>query len=166
MYANKNTTDREREALRLTREMRTDLMNLAKELHDLEIDEYNWDNVQITLFGNGKKEVNRTFYNFDNTLPLSSTPSESIKKKYFHIKWIPIISDHGGNYIGIDLDPDVKGKKGQVIIFGRDEEKMLVLSDSWEEFLDWNLELLKNNLQIFKENRHLHDIYREFKTKF
>ena len=35
------------------------------------------------------------------------------------MKWLPFCSDDGGNFIGIDLDPDVNGTVGQVINFGK-----------------------------------------------
>jgi len=75
-----------------------------------------------------------------------------------------LISDLGGNYIGIDLDPDTNGIKGQVIIFGRDEEDMIVLANSWDEFLDWNLDLIEKEGEKLKSESHLHDIYKQIKS--
>lgn len=163
-YPNENTTDREREILKLSTEARKQISKHTKELHEIEITDYNWDNLEIIAFGNGRHIVNRTFYDFDNTLPLTSTPEGAIRKKYFHVKWIPLISDFGGNYIGIDLDPDTNGIEGQVIIFGRDEEDMIVLADSWEGFLDWNLDLIHKHGDKLKSESHLHDIYKQIKS--
>lgn len=162
-YKNENTSAKERTVVRLSNETQKEISKLTNELHKLEIEHYNWDELEITAYGDGHHNVNRTFYDFDNTLPLTSTPSGAIKKKYFHIKWIPILSDFGGNYIGIDLDPDTNGTKGQVIIFGRDEEDMFVLANSWDEFLDWNLDLIQNSGEKLKKEQHLHGIYKELK---
>lgn len=163
-YPKKETSGKEREIVELGNETRKQISQLTKELHGLEIQDYNWDNLEIIAYGDGKYTVNRTFYDFDNTLPITSTPEGAIKKKYFHIKWIPLISDFGGNYIGIDLDPDSNGVKGQVIIFGRDEEDMIVLANSWEEFLDWNLDLIDKEGDKLKNESHLHDIYKQIKS--
>lgn len=160
-YPTENTSDREREIIKLTRDARNQISKLTEQLHEMEVQEYNWDNLEITAFGDGQHEVKRESYDFDNKLSLTSTPPGAIKTKYFHIKWIPVISDHGGNYIGIDLDPDDKGTKGQVIIFGRDEEDMFVLANSWGEFLENTLELMKTNSDELKSESHLHDVLRK-----
>ena len=160
-YPSENTTDREREPIDLSGEGYEAALKYAKELHELEKEAYNWGNLEIIAYQNGQFEAKRTFHNFDEELPLTSTPEGAIKKKYFHLKWLPIISDYGGNFIGIDLDPDEQGAKGQVIIFGRDEEDMLVLANSWNDFLDWNLALIKTEGEKFSEGDHLHDLYRK-----
>ena len=66
----------------------------------------------------------------------TSEPVECIKRRYADPLWIPICGDGGGNHIGIDLDPDVKGRVGQVINFGRDEESKTVLAESLNAFLE------------------------------
>ncbi len=163
LYKNENTSDIDRQTIRLGDEAFDQVLLLAEELHNSELKEYNWDNLEIVAYRNGHFTINRSFHDFENTLPFTSTPEGAIKKKYYHIKWIPLISDYGGNYIGIDLDPDTNGTKGQVIIFGRDEEDMLVLANSWDEFLDWNLELINNEGDKLKTNDHLHDLYKSIK---
>lgn len=65
----------------------------------------------------------------------TSTPAGRIKRRYADTKWIPFCTDDGGNYIGIDLDPDVKGRAGQVINFGRDEHDKSVLETDLNAFL-------------------------------
>lgn len=164
LYRSETSSRQEKEIIRLSDKADSEISNLTQRLHALELQEYNWDNLEIAAYADGRYEINRTYYDFDNQLPLTSTPEGAIKRKYFHIKWIPIISDGGGNYIGIDLDPDEKGTKGQVIIFGRDEEDMLVLSNSWSEFLDFNLEIIKNGGKELKAESHLHDIYKKLKS--
>ncbi|MES2073451.1 MAG: SMI1/KNR4 family protein [Pseudomonadota bacterium] len=66
---------------------------------------------------------------------MSSKPEGHVKPVYSNPKWIPFSKDYGGNHLGIDLDPDVKGIVGQVIIFGRDEDEKLVVAASFTEFL-------------------------------
>jgi cell wall assembly regulator SMI1 len=67
---------------------------------------------------------------------MSSKPDGCIKKLYANPKWIPLTTDYGGNHIGIDLDPDVRGRVGQVIVFGRDEDEKKLAASSLSEFLE------------------------------
>jgi cell wall assembly regulator SMI1 len=50
-------------------------------------------------------------------------------------RWIPFAKDFGGNFLCIDLDPDVGGTPGQVIELVFDESRRKVVSSSLEEFL-------------------------------
>lgn len=65
-----------------------------------------------------------------------SNPIGAIKRLYSNPKWIPIAHDGSGNYIGVDLDADKLGKKGQVINFGRDEDSKYVFASSLNEFIE------------------------------
>lgn len=66
---------------------------------------------------------------------MSSRPEGVIKPMYLNPRWIPLTHDGGGNHIGLDYDPDVRGTVGQVIIFGRDEDEKKLLAPSFEAFL-------------------------------
>lgn len=134
------------------------ILKLVKSLHEIERVNYNWDEVEFIVFENGKYQVNRKDYNFSEEISFESIPEGKIKKVYFNPRWIPIFSDYSGNFIGIDLDPDCNGIKGQVINFGRDEEKMYVYANELEQFFEKVLDLLKT--EEFKnviEKYHLHD---------
>jgi len=132
---------------------------VLKELHQLEKESYNWNELKCIVFPDGRYDLKRTYYNFDEDIPFTSSPEGAIKKKYFHYKWLPVFSDYGGNYIGIDLDPDVRGKKGQIINFGRDEEDMVVIADHLESFFDFILNEIKHNgAAELKNGTHLHDV--------
>ena len=72
----------------------------------------------------------------NNSAHFTSRPEGRIKRRYANTKWIPLCSDSSGNFIGIDLDPDVKGRPGQVINFGRDEHDKVVLEVSLNAFLE------------------------------
>jgi cell wall assembly regulator SMI1 len=50
-------------------------------------------------------------------------------------RWIPFAKDFSGNFLCIDLDPDVDGTPGQVIELVFDEGRRKVVSSSLEEFL-------------------------------
>lgn len=164
LYANENTTSKEREVLEIEYKNYDSISDTIKELHELEEKSYNWDELNFVVYSNSKYEVERSFYNFDNEISFTSTPEDCIKKKYFHYKWIPIFSDFGGNYIGMDLDPDIKGKKGQIINFGRDEENMFVLADNLREFFDFIIQEIKKPSSILLNSEsHLHDILKELK---
>jgi cell wall assembly regulator SMI1 len=73
-----------------------------------------------------------------------STPKKAIKLLYAHKYWIPFAADGGGNHIGIDLDPDVNGCVGQVINFGRDDDKKYVLANNLGEFLELMINVVKS----------------------
>jgi cell wall assembly regulator SMI1 len=162
IYFNKNSTSKEREHVDIHHKEYNKIRSKIKELHQLEENSYNWDELKFVLFSNKEYEVERAFYNFDNEIQFTSTPDNAIKKKYFNYKWLPLFSDSRGNYIGIDFDPDIKGKKGQVINFGRDEEKMFVLGDSLENFFDFIVvEIKKPNTELLNLKYHLHDTLKE-----
>ena len=50
-------------------------------------------------------------------------------------RWIPFAKDFGGNFLCIDLDPDVGGTHGQIIELVFDESSRRVVSSSLAEFL-------------------------------
>jgi cell wall assembly regulator SMI1 len=65
----------------------------------------------------------------------SSFPDGFVRPVYFDSGWVPLTYDSGGNHIGVDLNPGPKGCRGQVIVFGRDDEFHPVLALSWGQFL-------------------------------
>ncbi len=134
------------------------ILESAKELHALEKQIYNWDRLNVITYPDNF-EIQRVDYDF--TSQLRSTPTGAIRLKYFHLKWIPLLGDNGGNYIGVDFDPDAKGTLGQVIIFGRDEHEMVVLAPSFEAFLDLTLDTISRNSKVFLGSDHLHVVYSE-----
>lgn len=70
-----------------------------------------------------------------NPDPFRSFPENTVKRAIFSSKWIPIFHDNTGNFIAIDLDPDINGVSGQVINFGRDEYLKFQIAKSLTEFL-------------------------------
>lgn len=66
----------------------------------------------------------------------SSYPPNTIKSQYANPNWIPLVTDNTGNNIAIDLDPDINGKIGQVIIFGREYDTKYLIADNWGEFMN------------------------------
>ncbi len=134
------------------------------ELYELEKKAYNWDALKIEVLVNGTFTVERKDDNFDEEIRRTSTPDNFIRKRPYHAKWVPVFSDYGGNYIGIDLDPDVQGVKGQIINFGRDEEDMFVFADGLEGFFDFILnEIDTNHGAAFNQHLHLHEILKGMK---
>lgn len=156
-YPDKGTNDKDRTILKLSTENKRAVYELARQLHQLEKEGYNWDTLDFTVFGTGEYTVQRQYFDFDSQLNLSCRPENSMRLKYFHVKWLPLIHDGGGNYIGVDLDPGQQGVKGQIIVFGRDEEDMFVVSRSWEDFLDLLILKLDEKAASFREHQHLHD---------
>lgn len=92
----------------------------------------------------------------------TSYPRGFVRCLYANTKWVPFAYDWAGNYLGIDLDPDEKGTFGQVINFGRDEERKIAVAPSISAFLDWMVtELQSGNFAIKTESdggRSLHTL--------
>lgn len=81
---------------------------------------------------------------------MASCPAAWVKCEYSCAGWVPLLSDHMGNYIGVDMDPPEAGggSPGQVIVFGRDFDTKVVIYgcdgvDGWSKFLM----LLANDLE-------------------
>lgn len=71
----------------------------------------------------------------NDEIPSQSIPSGCVQDAYVTPGWLPFLTDGGGNSVGVDLNPGPAGVNGQVINFGRDEEKKYVLADSLDSFL-------------------------------
>ena len=74
-----------------------------------------------------------------------------------------MISDCGGNDIGIDPDPSKHEVKGQVILLGRDQEDMIVLAGSRDDFLDWNIDVINQEEGTLASESHLQEMYKQLK---
>ena len=73
---------------------------------------------------------------------MASCPAGWVRCEYSHSGWVPLLSDHVGNYIGVDMSPPEAGggSPGQVIVFGRDFDTKVVVYgcdgiDGWSKFL-------------------------------
>lgn len=75
----------------------------------------------------------------------TSTPPKAIKCTYTNKGWIPFACDGGGNFIGIDMNPDINGIVGQVINFGRDEDNKYVLAENLSQFLDLMIDIIRSD---------------------
>lgn len=94
-------------------------------------------------------------YNFNSKWKGESRPEGTIKLGAHYEKWIPVFTDNNGNFIGIDLTPDSKGKYGQVINFGTDEYDHFVISTSLSGFIKLINEQFENgsaSKAIFKND--------------
>jgi len=58
-----------------------------------------------------------------------------LKRRYYSKLNVPFALDHGGNYLGLDLDPGAGGHVGQIINYGGDELVRYVLAPSLASFL-------------------------------
>jgi cell wall assembly regulator SMI1 len=65
-----------------------------------------------------------------------SVPPEAVQLEYTAAGWLPILKESmEGNYLGLDLAPGPGGLPGQVINFGRDEDRKAVISRSMSDLL-------------------------------
>lgn len=76
-------------------------------------------------------------------IPGTGWPEGAVDPAYANPGWIPLTSDFSGGHIGIDLAPWPKGRIGQIIVFGRDEDNKVVLAESLGGFLGWIADLLE-----------------------
>ncbi|MFD4442190.1 SMI1/KNR4 family protein [Nocardia sp. NPDC058519] len=59
-----------------------------------------------------------------------------VRPLYTSPGWIPLWSDPArSDYIGLDFDPDSDGIRGQIINFGRNEDRHFVCADNFTELL-------------------------------
>jgi hypothetical protein len=70
-----------------------------------------------------------------NELVVSVKPGV-VKPLYANRLWIPF-ARASNNYLGIDLDPDINGVRGQVINFGRDEDLKRAIAPNVTAFVQW-----------------------------
>lgn len=152
LYKNEKTTNKERKPIRI--QDYSGIRETIKELHEME--KNSWDELSFVIYSNDNYELERKIFEFDNP---KSNPKEAVKEINFHNKWIPFISDEGGNYIGYDLDPGKKGQKGQIIIYGRDEPENVVIGNSLTEFLT----KISNDL-LFNDGKYLITQYHLFEN--
>ena len=66
----------------------------------------------------------------------ASEPDEGIKSNWWNPLWIPFTHDGCGNHICVDLDPDTKGKFGQVIRMWHDISHRELYATSFLEWFD------------------------------
>jgi cell wall assembly regulator SMI1 len=70
-------------------------------------------------------------------VPRSSTPVGTIKLRYISTGWIPFSENGLSAHLGLDFDPDVNGSVGQIINFGRYDQKKVVIAQDFSSFLEW-----------------------------
>jgi cell wall assembly regulator SMI1 len=71
-------------------------------------------------------------------------PPGAVDPAYINPRWIPLTHDGSGNHIGLDFDPWPGGRRGQVILYGRDEDVKAVVAESLGTFLNWIAGLLES----------------------
>ena len=92
--------------------------------------------VEIRASWDNWRAIDEKGMNKDCAVFMSSSPVGFIKPLYTNRHWIPLAHDWGGNYIGLDFDPDIKGTVGQVIRYGRDEDEKKLIATTHNAFLD------------------------------
>ncbi|MGG7568092.1 SMI1/KNR4 family protein [Rhodovulum sp. DZ06] len=147
-------------AVDLPREAGDALMARVRALMAAENAAYGWDELEFTFHADGTREVTRKRY--DNLHKYQRYhPEGAIRDKYMHLKWLPLVHDGGGNYIGVDLDPGPNGTVGQVIVFGPGEDDHFVIAPDWDGALDHFLGRIESDSGPIREGAHLHDLIRE-----
>jgi cell wall assembly regulator SMI1 len=82
-----------------------------------------------------------------------SVPEGQVQPVFMHPMWIPFADDSAGNFLGIDLAPDVEGLPGQVINFGDEEDVNVVIAPSFGAYLHHVAgELSRGNFKLVEES--------------
>lgn len=109
-------------------------------------------------------DVLRDFGGNRYEIPGGAWPEGAVDPAYINPRWIPLTHDGSGNHIGLDFDPWPRGRVGQVILFGRDEDVKAVLAESLGKFLEWIAGLLESsNFRLGAEAEEL--VLRQFRLK-
>jgi cell wall assembly regulator SMI1 len=103
--------------------------------------------------GSSKNPGNNTFIANQRSIP-----PNSIQPYYYYRGWIPILKDHIGNQIALDLAPGPNGNWGQIIIFGRDFDTKLVVASSFQEFIWTFVQDLENGNYSIDSNQFNEDL--------
>jgi cell wall assembly regulator SMI1 len=85
----------------------------------------------------------------------TSEPDEGIKSNWWNPLWIPFTHDGCGNHICIDLDPDTKGKFGQVIRMWHDVSHRILYATSFLEWFDNYVKGLETGEIVYAKDRGL-----------
>lgn len=121
-------------------------------LHQAEFQWKAWNDV-LADFGGNRYEIRG-----------GAWPDGAVDPSYINPRWIPLTHDGSGNHIGMDFDPWPRGRVGQIILFGRDEEVKVVLAESLGKFLEWVASLLESGnfrLEVEPAER----VLRQFRLK-
>lgn len=89
-------------------------------------------------------------------------PAGAVDSAYINPRWIPLTHDGSGNHIGLDFAPGPRGRVGQVILYGRDEDVKAVIAPSLASFLSWIADLLEAGNFAFVPGP---TVLREFRLK-
>ena len=97
-------------------------------------------------------------------VPGGAWPDGAVDPAYTNPAWIPLTADGSSGNIGLDFDPWPRGRIGQVILFGRDEDVKVVLAESLGRFLSWVAGLLESgNFRL--EASAGEEVLRKFRLK-
>lgn len=89
----------------------------------------------------------------DESNDVHSSPKGPIKHhQWWSLKWIPFLSNGGGDHYCIDMDPPKKGVLGQVIHFDHETGPSAVIAKSPVDFLSRFADDLENGKYRFEES--------------
>ena len=80
-----------------------------------------------------------------------STPDDGVKNDWWNIYWIPFTSDGCGDHYCLDLNPNIKGKNGQVITLWYESSEREIVSSSFSQWFKEYIDLLYTGELLYSE---------------
>lgn len=86
---------------------------------------------------------------------MESEPEGAIRPLYTNPLWVPFTHYQDGNHLGLDFDPGPTGTPGQVIVFGRDEDRKKLVAPSFAAFLEGVIRELEGGNYVLRDGELL-----------
>ncbi|MFB9931463.1 SMI1/KNR4 family protein [Amycolatopsis halotolerans] len=89
-------------------------------------------------------------------------PPRRLKRVFRNDWWVTFGGNHGGEYLAIDLDPDVEGRSGQVLAYGDFSETPRLVGSSVTEMIEEALQALRAGRYTLHEGDHRIEVHASF----
>lgn len=84
-----------------------------------------------------------------------STPPKGIRTEWWHVGWVPIADNGGGDFVCLDTAPAKGGRAGQVFLFSHDSAERPLFAKSFTEYLMRLADELESGQYVYDEDEGL-----------
>ncbi|WP_336158232.1 SMI1/KNR4 family protein [Amycolatopsis sp. VC5-11] len=99
----------------------------------------------------------------EDTCPVfDADPPGRLKRVFRNDWWVTFGGNHGGEYLAVDLDPDIEGKPGQVLAYGDFSETPRLVGTSVAEMIEEVLKALRAGRYTLHEGDHRIEVHASF----